>query len=86
MLMNDVMQGRLEAGKKQGHPRTHYIQNIRDWTDMNTYSVYNTARRRDEWRKWPDWQCRLSTQKKDVPDDHPGDAEEEVLQCKIMSM
>ena len=49
-LMNDVMQGRLEAGRKQGRPRTHYIQNVREWTGMNTYSVYNTARRRDEWR------------------------------------
>ena len=48
--MNDVMQGRLEAGRKQGRPRTHYTQNFREWTGMNTYLVYNTARRTDEWR------------------------------------
>ena len=49
-LMKDVMQGRLEAGRKQGRPRTHYIQNVRDWSNMNTYKIYDTARRRDDWR------------------------------------
>ena len=48
--MNDEIQSRLEAGRKQGRPLTRYIQNVREWTGMNTFSVYNTARRRDEWR------------------------------------
>ena len=49
-LMNEVMQGRLEAGRKHGRPRTHYIQNVREWTGMNTYLLYKTAKGRDEWR------------------------------------
>ena len=46
-FMNDVKPGRLEVGRQQGRPRNHYIQYVRDWTDMSTYSVYKTARRRD---------------------------------------
>ena len=51
-LMNDVKPGRLEVGRQQGRPRNHYIQNVRDWTDL--FSLQNSQKKRwgntDEWR------------------------------------
>ena len=43
---------------------------------MNTYSVYITARRRYEWRTVISEAMRAANAEKDVPDDHPGGAEE----------
>ena len=49
-IMKDMIQGSLEAGRKKGRPRTHYMQNVREWSDLSTYSVYSKARDRDVWR------------------------------------
>ena len=53
---------------------------------METNSIYRTARNRDEWRKeWSDRQCGLPTQKNDVPDDHPGDADEKKKKFRVIN-
>ena len=31
-LNNDGLHGKLEAGRKQGRPRTNYLQHIREWS------------------------------------------------------
>ena len=49
-IMKDMIQGSLEAGRKKGRPRTHYMQNVREWSGLSTYSVYSKAKDRDAWR------------------------------------
>ena len=50
-LMKDVVQGSLEAKRKHGRPRTHYTQNIREWTKRDMQEIYRTVDNRDEWRE-----------------------------------
>ena len=39
-LMKTVIQGKIEAKRKPGRPRTHYFENIKQWTGKTTPGVY----------------------------------------------
>ena len=50
-LMKTVIQGKLEAKRKQRRPRTHYFENIKKWTGKTTPEIYDDVNRRQEWRE-----------------------------------
>ena len=47
-LMKTVIQGKLEAKRKPGRPRTHYFENIKQWTGKTIPEVYGAVDRRHE--------------------------------------
>ena len=46
----DFIQCRMKENRKQGRPRTNYIQNMRTWTGLSNRDVHDTIYKRDEWK------------------------------------
>ena len=50
-LMSTVLQGRIDAGRKQGRPPTSYIDNIKEISGLKLNEVVKESRNREGWRK-----------------------------------
>ena len=52
LIMKECIQGTLEGIRKQGRPRTSYIDNIKVWTNLSkSADVYRRTESRREWRE-----------------------------------
>ena len=50
-LVKDVIQGKMEGKRGRGRPRSSYMSNIQDWSEMTGRSTFEAAEDRTEWRK-----------------------------------
>ena len=49
-LSKTILQGTVEGGRKRGRQRKTWTDNIKQWTQMDMYSLINLAQDRKEWR------------------------------------
>ena len=50
-LSKTILQGTVEGRRKRGRQRKLWSDNIKQWTEMDLYSLLNLAQDREEWRK-----------------------------------
>jgi len=44
-------QGTVEGGIKMGRPSKSWLDNIKDWTGLNAYTLYRKGEDRDTWAR-----------------------------------
>ena len=50
-LSKTALQGTVEGGRKRGRQRKLWSDIIKQWTEMDLYSLLNLAQDQEEWRK-----------------------------------
>ena len=49
-LAKTILQGIVEGGRKRGKPRKSWLSNIKEWTQMDIYSLLSSAQDSQLWR------------------------------------
>jgi len=48
----DIMQGTMPGARRQGKPRTAWMDNIKTWTGLSVEESVRMTKERDKWRKY----------------------------------
>ena len=51
-LEKEMMQGTMPGARKQGRPRTAWMDNIKTWTGLSVEESVRMTEDRDKWRKY----------------------------------
>ena len=50
-LAKEILQGKINGGRKRGRPQQMYMDNIREWTGLEPQELCDAAHNRPRWRK-----------------------------------
>ena len=51
-LEKEIMQGTMPGARRQGRPRTAWVDNIKTWTGLSVEESVRMTEDRDKWRKY----------------------------------
>jgi len=51
-LEKEIMQGTMPGARRQGRPRTAWMDNIKTWTGLSIEESIRMTEDRDKWRKY----------------------------------
>ena len=57
-ITKDIIQGKIEGRRNRGRPRSSYMDNIRQWTNLSTHEAFQATSDRVAWRE----KCWRATQ------------------------
>ena len=57
-ITKDIIQGKIEGKRNRGRPRSSYMDNIRQWTNLSTHEAFQATSDRVAWRE----KCWRATQ------------------------
>ena len=50
-LVSDIIEGKIEGRRGRGRPRIWYMDNVKQWTELNMRSVIQACHDREGWRE-----------------------------------